>query len=87
MAAMTDQPLVPFSSPFAVAAHFGLTPHELGAGLFLLGLLLWALFSAVVVYHWMRYSHAALLSIPSLLLHFFVSGVLILFTFQALASL
>jgi hypothetical protein len=84
---MPEEPLVPFSSPFAVAANFGVTPHELAAGLVILGLLFWALFTAVVVYHWLRYSHAALLSIPSLLAHFFVSAVLILFTFSALAGL
>jgi ABC-type phosphate transport system permease subunit len=55
-------------------------------GLVLAGILLWALFTAVAIYHWLRYSHAALLSIPSIVAHLFVSGVLIVFTLDALAS-
>ncbi|HVW82924.1 MAG TPA: hypothetical protein VHC68_03210 [Candidatus Paceibacterota bacterium] len=82
-----DQPLVPFTSPLAVAAQYGLSAHQLGAGLVLLGLFFWLLFTLTAIYHWLRYSHAALLSLPSVAAHLFVSGVLILFTLDALASL
>jgi hypothetical protein len=46
---------------------------------FALIFLVWVIYTGVVVYHWIRYSHHSWLTIPALALHVFISTGLFLF--------
>jgi apolipoprotein N-acyltransferase len=52
---------------------------------FILVFLAWLLYTAVVSYHWFRYSHRSWLAIPALALHVFISGSLILYIASGLS--
>ncbi len=39
---------------------------------------IWLIYTAVVVYHWVRYGHQTKAGVPALLTHFIVSAVLFL---------
>lgn len=42
-------------------------------------LLFWAVYTLVIIYHWLRYSHASWLTFPAIGVHLFVSFALISF--------
>lgn len=42
-------------------------------------LLFWAAYTLVVIYHWLRYSHASWLTFPAIGVHLFISFALISF--------
>ncbi len=76
---MTDQPLRPFSPPTQLFEH--LPGGALSAGVLMQWFLyavfaLWALYTIVAIYHWLRYSHAAKISIPAIGIHLLVSAAL-----------
>lgn len=39
----------------------------------------WAIYTIVVLYHWLRYGRESWLAVPALVLHFFVSGWIFVF--------
>lgn len=43
----------------------------------------WAIYTLVAIYHWMRYSHAALIAIPAMLVHVAVSIALMSYALSA----
>lgn len=47
--------------------------------LFLIVLLIWLLYSGVIVYHWTKYSYKSWVAVPALGTHFAVSLVCILY--------
>ncbi len=81
---MPDQPLRPFSPP-SIPANL-LSQMHLSAGVFSVGVVvawvlyavfaLWALYTLVAVYHWLRYSHASLIALPAIAAHLFISFAL-----------
>jgi hypothetical protein len=75
---MADQPLQPFSPPSSLAAFL---PSGLSAGTMVewalyLVFAFWAVYTAVAVYHWLKYSHASWVAFPAIALHLFVSFAL-----------
>jgi hypothetical protein len=72
---MTDQPLRPFSPP-AVFDQFhieGVTTSTLVIWALYAVFAFWAIYTIVAIYHWLKYSHASLVSFPAIGLHLFVS--------------
>ncbi len=76
-----NHPLSPVSSPFSFFTDAGVTlsSHQVAGVLLVLVLIAWAINTLVAIYHWLRYSHAALIATPAILIHLAVSGVLIVF--------
>lgn len=77
---MTDQPLQPFSPPTALFNQFhlstSLTPGFALEILLYAVFALWAVYTLVAIYHWLRFSHASLIAFPAIALHLFVSFAL-----------
>ncbi|OYV25778.1 MAG: hypothetical protein B7W98_03630 [Parcubacteria group bacterium 20-58-5] len=76
---MPTQPLQPFAPPANVLAH--LPAGMLSASTALTWLLyavfaFWAVYTLVIVYHWLRYSHDSHLAIPSIAVHLAVSAAI-----------
>ena len=71
---MPTEPLQPFS-PSALLAHL---PGGVSAGAavewFLYAVFaLWAVYTLVAVYHWLRYSHASAIAFPAIAAHLVIS--------------
>lgn len=74
---MPDQPLQPFSPPTALFAQLHLS-NSISAGTAVSWALyivfaLWAVYTAVAIYHWLKYSNASWLAFPAIAAHFFMS--------------
>jgi hypothetical protein len=82
-----DTRLSPVSSPFALLGHFGISPLGAGEVLLVLVLVLWALYTLVAIYHWLRYSHAALIAIPAIIGYLVVSAIFISFALSGAAAI
>ena len=78
--------LPPISSPFAFFGGLGISSMLVGEILFALVVFMWAVYTAVAIYHWLRYSHAALIAIPAIVVHLAVSVLLILFALSGLVA-
>ncbi len=39
----------------------------------------WAIFTVVVIYHWMKYSRDSVFAVPAIALHIFISGWIFVF--------
>ena len=55
--------------------------------LFYLAVVIWILYTLIAIYHWVKYSHAAKIAIPSIALHLFVSFLLVSFALTGAVSL
>lgn len=75
---MPLKPLVPFQNPVDVLTNFGIFLPSGGALTIVLVTVfaLWFLYTLVVIYHWLRYSHASLVAFPSIFVHLIVSVAL-----------
>ena len=79
---MPDQPLQPFAPPQAL---LGYLPEGFASSTLLLNWLFylvfafWAVYTIVAVYHWLKYSNAARIATPSIIVHLVVSIALILY--------
>jgi hypothetical protein len=58
---------------------------EVLPAIFAVAFMLWALYTAIAAYHWLRYGADSWLSVPALVVHVFVSGLLILYAATGLA--
>jgi hypothetical protein len=76
---MSDQPLVPFHPPEGLGVSFAVSPAALTGWLFVAALLFWAIYTLVAIYHWIKFSHAASVAYPAIMLHLAVSGGIILY--------
>lgn len=75
---MPDQPLQPFSPPTALLAYL---PSGISVDLAVEWALyavfaFWAFYTAVAVYHWLKYSHASWLAFPAIAVHLCISFAL-----------
>ncbi|MDB5236933.1 MAG: hypothetical protein JWL88_35 [Parcubacteria group bacterium] len=52
--------------------------------LFSVVFIVWIIYTLVVIYHWFRYRHKSWFAVPAIVLHFFVSGTIILFMISGL---
>jgi hypothetical protein len=57
---------------------------EMIAVLFAIVFIIWAIYSIVAAYHWIRYGHDSWVAFPALLVHVLVSGALMVFTVSGL---
>lgn len=79
---MSDQPLQPFAPPTVLLEYM---PDGVSAGAMIEWFLyivfaLWAIYTIVAIYHWLKYSHASLVAFPAIALHLFISFSLMIFT-------
>lgn len=75
---MADEPLKPFVPPSEVLANLHIPYLSISGGTAIQWVLyavfaFWAIYTLIAVYHWIRYSHAALIATPAIALHLFVS--------------
>ena len=78
---MPSEPLTPFTGlPFGLAISTGTTV----GWLFLFALIFWAIYTLVAVYHWIKFSHAASVAYPAIVIHLVVSGSIMLFALSSL---
>lgn len=80
---MPDQPLQPFAPPTELLAKLNL-PTSISPGTLVIWILgfvffIWAIDTAVAVYHWLRYSHASSVAFPAIAIHLLVSFALMTF--------
>jgi len=75
---MLDQPLQPFSPPAALLSYLpsGFTSGVAVSWVLYAVFAFWAIYTAVAVYHWMKYSHASWVAFPAMAAHFFISFAL-----------
>ena len=84
MPLMADQPLVPFHPPQGLGINFNISPAALAGWLLAGALLFWAIYTLVAIYHWVKFSHAATVAYPAILVHLGVSAVIILYALSGL---
>ncbi len=77
---MNAQPLQPFALPSGLAS-FSLNLSQTGALETLLALIfgIWLIFTLVAIYHWLKYSHGSILSLPAIFIHLTISIALMSF--------
>ncbi len=71
-----NQPLHSVSSPATLLAHLpiGTIPAGLTLEYFLYAVFgLWAFYSIVIIYHWLKYSHDSRVAFPAIAVHIFLS--------------
>lgn len=77
---MPDTPLQPFSPPASLAEYFSyINSSGAASWIFYAVFFFWAVYTAIAVYHWIKYSHASLIAVPAIALHVFVSASLFLY--------
>lgn len=78
---MVDQQLQPFSAPTSLAMFLpgGVSSGMLVEWALYLVFAFWVIYTLVVIYHWLSYSHSSIVAFPSIALHLFISFVLIVF--------
>jgi hypothetical protein len=69
------QPLPGIKNPLEVLGDFGLVLSPNGIWPIVLGVVftVWLAYTLVMAYHWVRYSHAAVIGYPALFVHLVVS--------------
>jgi len=79
---MDDQtpmaPLEGVSSPLSYFPQITST-HDVVSIMFTVIFLLWAVYTVVAIYHWVRYGHKSWLAVPTITLHIVVSAALMIF--------
>ncbi len=73
---MQPEPLVPFAAP-AFLQYVNV--EQAVSVIFALLFILWALYTLITAYHWLRYGHRSSVAIPALITHVVVSGFLSLY--------
>jgi len=46
--------------------------------------IIWTVYTLVIIYHWFRYHYKSWFAVPSIILHLFVSGAIILYMMSGL---
>lgn len=78
----------PFAPAFDPALPF-FTPVETEQAvsiLFAAGFILWALFTIITAYHWLRYGHRSSVALPALATHVIVSALIAIYAVSGLIS-
>ena len=70
---MQPEPLVALAPP---AFLQNVNVEQVIAVVFALLFILWALYTLITTYHWLRYGHRSSVAIPALITHVIVSGYL-----------
>ena len=85
---MTDGPLQPFSIPISILSYL---PDGISSGTIVTWVLyavfaFWTIYTLVAIYHWLKYSHASLVSFPAIAVHLLISLALISYALSGNAS-
>jgi len=75
---LPEAPLEAISSPLAFLPRVE-SAYDLVSILFTAVFFLWALYTVVSIYHWVRYGHHSWIAVPAIALHLFISAVLMIF--------
>ncbi len=72
---MPDQPLQPFAPPAALLSYLpsGFSSGAAVAWALFAVFAFWAIYTAVAVYHWLKYSHASWVAFPAIAVHLLIS--------------
>ena len=78
---MSDGPLRPFPGPSVLFTQLHL-PSTFSSGELIVWVLyavfaFWAVYTIVAIYHWVTYSHASSIAFPAIIVHIFLSFILI----------
>lgn len=73
---MPAEPLTPFTG---LPAQLVLSARAAEGWLLLAIALFWAIYTAIAIYHWIKYSHAARVALPAILVHLGISFTLLAF--------
>lgn len=73
---MQPEPLEVFAPP---AFLQNVNVDQVVSVIFALLFILWALYTLITTYHWLRYGHRSSVAIPALITHVLVSGYLALY--------
>ena len=76
LSVMQPEQLVPLAPP---AFLENVNVDQVVSVIFALLFILWALYSLITAYHWLRYGHRSSVAIPALITHVVVSGYLALY--------
>ena len=76
------QPVAPFTPPAFLA---NITTAQVMSVVFALVFILWAIYTVVTAYHWLRYGHRSAVAIPALITHVLISGYIALFAVSGIA--
>ena len=77
---MPDQPLQPFSPPSAILSHLPAGALSIGTTVewvLYAVFAFWFIYTIVIIYHWLKYSHDSWFALPAIALHLIVSIALI----------
>lgn len=78
---MPTNPLVPIHTP----AFFAFSQGQVLEVVFGLVFFIWALYTLILAYHWIRYGHRSWIGIPAIIIHLLVSGALFLMAVSGFA--
>ncbi len=79
MEVMVSEPLQPFESPTAIFEKFDIPAISAGSVVFWVLLAVfafWVIYTIVVTYHWLKYSHASGVAFPAIGVHLLVSAAI-----------
>ena len=65
----------------------GLPLHTIAIWALVAAGLLWAIYTVVISYHWLRYSHGSVAALPAIVTHVIVSALLATLALSALITL
>ena len=71
---MQPEPLVPLAPP---AFLQNVNVDQVISVVFALLFILWALYTLIAIYHWLKYSHASWVAFPAIAAHLFISLAII----------
>ena len=74
----TNVPLDPISLPFSSFPRIA-NMYDVVSIMFTVIFLLWAVYTVVSIYHWLRYGHNSWIAAPAIGLHLLVSASLMVF--------
>lgn len=80
---MPNQPLQPFTPPVNLLSYLpngALTPGVLVEWFLFAVFAFWAIFTLIAIYHWLKYSHASVVTFPAIGVHLVVSLLLASYT-------
>lgn len=75
---MQNAPLVPLQDPLVTLSKLGLTIPQGSGTMIVLAIVfgIWLIYTLVVTYHWLKYSHGSMASLPALFVHLVISAVI-----------
>ncbi|HYE23048.1 MAG TPA: hypothetical protein VEA92_01185 [Candidatus Paceibacterota bacterium] len=75
---LPEAPIEAIGSPLSFLPRVD-NAYDLVSILFTGIFLLWAIYTVISIYHWLRYGHNSWIAVPSIALHLFISAVLMIF--------